>query len=142
MVITNGPMSGKAQKATYYVTNAQVFIEGMESFSISFKAGTAETTSALTGNDLKDKTFIGTLREWTGSMKLKYVNFTNTAVALMWTQAGLTAPVAAEFWYDASTKATGSIVITGFDLDTSIDGICSGTVTFQGTGALTPATTT
>lgn len=142
MVITNGPMSGKAQKVRYWTGAAVAFMEGVESFSISFKAGTAETTSALTGNDLADKTFIGTLREWSGSIKLKYVNFTDAAVLAAWNNAGATAAKDAEFWYDASTKATGEIIITGFDLDTSIDGVCAGSISFQGTGALTPATTT
>ena len=137
MVMTDGAMAGKTQKILYYTS---YFVDGVESFSISVKGGTAETTHALTGQDLADKTFIGTLKEWSGSIKLRIVNFGDTNGQLaMYNAVGATTPVATLFFFDAATKATGSIIITGFDVDEPIDGVAGGTISFQGSGTLTPA---
>ena len=137
MAITNGAMAGKAQKVLYNTSN---FVDGVESFTINAKGGTSETTHALTGQDLADKTFIGTLREWSGSIKLKIVNFGDTSGQLaMFNARGTTAAVTTIFFFDAATKATGDIIITGFDIDEPIDGVCSGSISFQGSGTLTPA---
>jgi hypothetical protein len=139
MVMTDGPMSGKAQKVMYTITATPTFVDGVESFSLSYKAGTAETTCALTGQDLTDKTFIGTLREWSGSIKLKFVNFGDAAQLALWNAVGDTVPVTCEFYYDAATKATGTIIVTGFDVDEAIDGVASGSVSFTGSASLTPS---
>lgn len=137
MVMTDGAMSGKAQKILYDTSN---FVDGVDSFTINYKAGTSDTTHALTGQDLADKTFVGTLREWSGSIKLKIVNFGDTNGQLaMWNAVGATTAVTTLFFFDAATKATGTIIVTGFDIDEPIDGVASGSISFQGSGALTPA---
>jgi hypothetical protein len=134
MAITNGPMAGKGMKVTYN----SVFVEGVESFTLNTKGGTAETTAALTDSSLANKSFIGTLREWSGSIKLKYVNFANAPVLALWNAVGATAPVAAVFYPDAATSFVGTIVVTGFDVDQAIDGVAGGSVSFTGSGTLVP----
>lgn len=137
MAITNGPMAGKYMKVTYNGVN----VDGVDSFTLNYKGGTAETTCALTGQNLTDKTFLGTLREWSGNIKLKYVNFGDTATLALWNAMGASVPVAAVFYPDAGTKVSGTIIVTGFDVDQSTDQVAAGSISFTGSSTLVPAAT-
>jgi hypothetical protein len=130
-------MVGKELKVTY---NGN-FVDGVEGFSITKKGGTWEITDATTGQDRVAKEFIGTLVEFSGSIKLKFVNFgdTNGQLAL-WNAVGAETPVEAVFYLDGGTKLTGDIIITNFPVDSNInDGAGGVSVDFQGSGTIVPA---
>jgi hypothetical protein len=137
MAITNGPMAGKLQKLHW---NGANFVDGVESIGFARKGDTADTTCALTGQNLADKTYIGTLRDGTASVKLKYVNFGDTNGQLhMFNNVGATTPIAVILYLDAGTKVSFSAIVTDFSVDEAIDGVASGSVSLQISGAITPA---
>jgi hypothetical protein len=139
MAITNGPMVGKAQKVTWKGTGSHVFVDGVESIGFARKGETKETTCALTTQDLADKTYIGTLRDGTASIKLKYVNFGDATQDDMFDRVGQTTPVETILYLDAATKVTFNAIVTDFSVDDAIDGIASGSISLQISGAITPA---
>lgn len=140
MAITNGPMVGKNLKVTWKGSGSHVFVDGVESIGFARKGETKETTCALTTQDLADKTYIGTLRDGTASIKLKYVNFGDTNGQLdMFNRVGQTTPVEVIYYMDAATKVTFDAIVTDFAPDEAIDGIASGSISLQISGAITPA---
>ena len=137
MAMTNGPMVGKAQK---FLWNTTYFVDGVDSMTFARKGETKETTCALTTQNVADKTFIGTLRDGTASLKLKYVNFGDTNGQLhIFNNVSATTPVACVLYLDAATKVTFSAIPTNFNTDEPVDGIASGSIDFQISGAITPA---
>ena len=141
MVITNGPMAGKAQKFTWKGSGSHVFVDGVEGLSFARKGDAIETTCALTAQNLADKTYIGGLRDCTASVKLKYVNLGDTnGQADMFTRVAQTTPVECIFYLDAATKVTFDAIVTDFPVDTTIEGLAGGsTISLQISGAITPA---
>jgi len=138
MAITNGPLVGKTQKMTWKGTGSHVFVDGVESISFARKGETKETTCALTTQDLADKTYIGTLRDGTATVKLKYVNFGDASQDDMFDRVGQTTPVECIFYLDAATKITFDAIVTDFSMDEPIDGIAGGSISLQISGAITP----
>jgi hypothetical protein len=138
MAITDGPLVGKTQKMTWKGTGSHVFVDGVESISFARKGDTKETTCALTTQDLADKTYIGTLRDGTASVKFKYVNFGDASTDDMFDRVGQTTPVEVIFYLDTATMITFDAIMTAFNVDEAIDGIASGSADLQISGAITP----
>ena len=140
MAITDGPLVGKAQKVTWKGSGSHVFVDGVESITLARKGETAETTHALTGQDLADKTYVGTLRDGTASIKLKIVNFGDTNGQLdMFNSVGDTTPIETIFYFDTATKATFDAIVTSFNVDEAINGVASGSIDLQISGTVTAA---
>ena len=140
MAITNGPMSGATQKMTWKGSGSHVFVDGVESISFARKGATIETTCALTTQNVTDKTYLGTLRDGTATIKLRYVNFGDTNGQLdMFNRVSQAAPVEVILYVDTATKVTFNAIVTDFSGDEPIDGIMSGSISLQISGAITPA---
>ena len=128
---------GKTQKMHW---NGANFVDGVESVSFSRKGDTKDITCALTAQNLADKTYIGTLRDGTASVKFKYINFGDTNGQLhMHNNVGATTPIAVIFYLDANTKVSFSAIVTAFNVDEAIDGVASGSADLQISGDITAA---
>ena len=112
-------------------------IAELRSFSIEASSATAETTTM--GSAVA--THVATITSWTGSCDVFY-DPTDTAgqVAL---QPGNT--VTLKFTPSDTSAGTdvhyeGSVIVTGHNRTASFDGIVEASLSFQGTGPLTPGT--
>lgn len=139
MAITDGPMSGAEQKVTWKGSGSHVFVDGVDSISFNRKGGTAETTCALSTQNVANKTFIGTLRDGSASIKLKYVNFGDTNGQLdMWNKVSAKTPIEVIMYPDAATKVTFSAIVTAFNCDEPLDGVMGGSIDLQISGDIVP----
>ncbi len=140
MAMTNGPMAGKEQKVTWKGSGSHVFVYGVDSISFNRKGGTAETTVALDTQNVTDKTFIGTLRDGSATIRLKQVNFADTnGQKDMFDKVAAKTPIETILYLDANTKVTFDAIVTAFNVDDPLDGVVGGSIDLQISGAITPA---
>jgi hypothetical protein len=131
-------LAGKGGAVTFKGSGSHVFVVGVKAWKIDLKADTGETTEMATGNDLAWRTYLATLKGWTGSIDLAYVDMTDTnGQKMLFDKLGDIA-YEAVFDLDSSHELTGDIIITGFPIECAIDGIegAGVSVSFQGTGAI------
>jgi predicted secreted protein len=131
-------LAGKGGAVTFKGSGSHVNVVGVKAWKIDIKADTAETTEMASDNSLAWRTFLSTLKGWTGSIDLAYVDMTDTnGQKMLYDKLGDIA-YEAVFDLDSSHELTGNIIITGFPVECSIDGVeGSGvSVSFQGTGAI------
>jgi hypothetical protein len=124
---------------TFKGSGSHVNVVGVKSWKIDLKADTAETTEMASDNALAWRTYLATLKSWTGSIDLAYVDLTDTnGQYSLWDHVGAEA-VEVVLDLDASHELTGDVIITGFPVDCAIDGVAGAgaSISFQGTGAVT-----
>lgn len=115
-------------------------IAGVRNFSVDITSDTIETTTM--GVDVR--TYLKGLSSWSGSADI-YVdpdNLTgggNVVAALMTTGGAVgDSTVTVELYLDGSSdKFSGEAIVTGFSASSSMDGLVEGTISFQGSGAVT-----
>ena len=113
----------------------------IKNYSLDMKTDTIETTSM--GNDVRQ--FLKGLAGWSGSADVLFDAsvFATAGLNLAGTtpkvgDAATTAIFYLESVGSPSGKAfNGSIIITGFNIKSSMDGLVEGTLSFQGSGSLT-----
>lgn len=108
----------------------------IRSYSITETADTLEDTTM--GDTAR--TYLPSLTSFSGSMEVFWDETdTNGQLALV---VGGTATINVYPEGDASgdTYYTGAIIVTGKTITASFDGMVEASITFQGTGALTPTT--
>lgn len=112
----------------------------IKNYSLDLKADTIETTSMM--NDTRQ--YVKGLAGWSGSADVLFdsATFGNAALNLAASGTAVGAvPTSAVFFLESlgfpSTKAfSGTIIITGFNVKSSMDGLVEATLSFQGSGAL------
>jgi predicted secreted protein len=138
--------------ATITGNNGAVSINGVavlavRNFSIEATADTIETS--VMGTDVR--TYVAGMSQFSGSADVYFdaADFDTNETTFNPT-SGLVgaAGVAGKFYIDyvASTGADsvfqGSIIVTGYTVNSTLDGMVEGSISFQGTGALTYSTGT
>lgn len=117
-------------------------LAAVRNFTVEITADTIETTSM--GNDTR--TFVKGLSQFSGSADIyfdpaEYPTSTTGLIALNptgSTQVVGTSPLTVElFLNNTSSKFSGEVIITGFTVNTSMDGMVEASISFQGSGAAT-----
>lgn len=117
-----------------------VALAAVRSFSVEQTADTIETT--VMGTDAR--TFVKGLSSFSGSADIYFDSSefsSNTSTFNI--SAGLVGAsgVAAKFYLDQDASNdivfTGNIVVTGYTINSSMDGMVEASISFQGTGATT-----
>ena len=115
-------------------------VASVRNFSIELKSDTIESTSM--GQDTRS--YFRGLSSWSGSADVYFdpVNYTGGAsviVALNPTSGSVGgSPIAIELYLDTTAdKFAGNIIVTGFSVKSSMDGMVEASISFQGSGACT-----
>ena len=106
-------------------------VTGIKSWTLDYTVDTLESTDFA---DVGVKTYLIGGSGWSGSFE----GFKDGAPLPL---AGAAVSIALKESQTATQKWTGSAFITGMSINTSMDGIVTYSYTYQGTGALTVATT-
>jgi predicted secreted protein len=115
-------------------------IASVRNFSIDLKADTIENTTM--GVDVR--TYLKGLSSWSGSADVYFdtANYTGGAseVQALNPTSGTVGSAALSvelYLLDTSDKFSGSIIVTGYSVKSSMDGMVEATISFQGSGACT-----
>lgn len=115
-------------------------IANVRNFSIDITSDTIETTTM--GVDVR--TYVKGLSQFSGSADIYFdtANYTGGAsVVAVLNPTGInvgSSPVTLEAYLDTtSNKFSGEIIVTGFTVNSSMDGLVEASISFQGSGAMT-----
>ena len=115
-------------------------VASVRNFSIELKSDTIESTSM--GQDTRS--YFRGLSSWSGSADVYFdpVNYTGGAsvIAALNPTSGSVggSPIAIELYLDTTAdKFAGNIIVTGFSVKSSMDGMVEASISFQGSGACT-----
>ena len=133
-------LTGNNGKIT--IGGTQVF--NVKTYSVDIKGDTIETTSM--GQDVR--TYLKGLSSWSGSADVivdtRNLTGGTNAIAALITTGGLVGDQAAAcvFYLDSvgspsGQNFSGSAIVTGFNIKSSMDGMVEGTLSFQGSGSVT-----
>lgn len=122
------------------VGGALVTVLGVRNFTVEMTADTIETTNM--GNDTRR--YVKGLSTFSGSADVFFDDAHMTggasAIASLITTGGVVgeSTVSVElFLNNTSNKFAGEVIITGFTVNSSFDGMVEASITFQGNGAVT-----
>lgn len=113
-------------------------IASVRGWSMDITRDTVENTSMASGGV---RTYKKGLQTYSGSMDIVYDDSENAIVSTALTPDTDDA-VSVEFYSDSTVDATkfaGDVIITGYSVTASYDGLTEASVSFQGTGAITTA---
>jgi len=113
-------------------------IASVKNFSLEIKRDTIETTSM--GKDVRS--YVGGLASFSGSADVYFDTTPATIAALNPTSGSVgDAPISLELYLDAGeaasgtgTKFAGKIIVTGYSVKSSMDGLVEASISFQGSG--------
>lgn len=115
-------------------------VAAVRNFSIELTSDTIEST--VMTNDTR--TYLKGLSQWSGSADVYFdpVNYTGGAsviAALNPTSISVgSAPITVELYLnDTAGKFSGEAIITGFTVNSSMDGMVEASISFQGSGSCT-----
>lgn len=115
-------------------------IAGVRNFSVDIKADTIETSSM--GTDAR--TYVKGLSSFSGSADVYFdvANYTGGAsvVAALNPTGGAVgdSPLTVELYLNGTAdKFSGEIIVTGYSVKSSFDGLVEASISFQGSGAMT-----
>jgi predicted secreted protein len=114
----------------------------VRNFSVDITADTIETSTM--GVDVR--TYVKGMSSWSGSADI-YVDTANltggaSAIAPLIATGGTVGEATASvelYLNNTANKFSGEVIITGFSVSSSMDGLVEGTISFQGSGAVTYA---
>ena len=115
----------------------------VRNFTCDITADTIETTTMGVNTD--SRTYVRGLASWSGSADV-YVDPANltggaSAISRLITTGGAVGDGVATFRGNLSASGannlTGNVIITGFSINSTMDGLVEGSVSFQGSGAVT-----
>lgn len=126
-------LAGKGAKVLQGTTN---FVADVSGWKLDIKAGNVDVTCFATGNDLAWKSFLATIKEWSGSLDVAGVDMTDTngQLALFNLIGGAVTDM--HFHLDSTHYLHGNALITGMSPSATVDGAVGGGFTFQGSGSL------
>lgn len=111
-------------------------IAQVRNFSVEIKADTIETTNM----GLDARTYVKGLSSFSGSADVYFDVTTFGAVAALNPTAGAVGDgtLTIELYLDSSSKKfSGEIIVTGYSVKSSFDGLVEASISFQGSGAMT-----
>ena len=117
--------------------DALTAIASVRGWSMDITRDTVENTSMGVGS----RTYLKGLQSYSGSMDIVYDDSENAIVATA-LNPDTDDTVSVEFYSDASvdgTKFAGDVIVTGYSVTASYDGLSEASVSFQGNGAITTA---
>ena len=124
------------------IGGSPAIVAGVRNFTIELTADTIETTTM--SNDTRR--YIKGLSTWSGSADI-YLDSENlvtgatyTAIAPLILTSGTVGEASASvelFLADTNNKFSGEVIITGFTINSSFDGMVEASITFQGTAGVT-----
>ena len=100
-------------------------VTGIKNWSLA-SVGNTEDVTDFDSSGLKE--FLATLTEWSGSFGGFFNEVAPTAVG---------SSVTLKLYVDATKYITGTALITGFNINTSAEGVAEMSYDYQGTGTLT-----
>lgn len=113
-------------------------VADVRSWSVTLTRETVESTAM--GDDYRK--YLKGLQSWSGSMEIVYNDTSNAELSEAMNPDNDNA-VVVDFFFDevgaATSKFTGTVIVTSFAVTNSYDGLATATVEFQGTGAPTAA---
>lgn len=111
-------------------------VAAVRNFSVDITSDTIETTTM----GLDQRTYVKGLSSWSGSADI-YFDGTNYAAIPGLNPSGVlvgAAPITVEFYLDGTTnKFAGEAIITGFTVNSSMDGMVEASISIQGSGICT-----
>ena len=111
-------------------------VAAVRNFSVDITSDTIETTTM----GLDQRTYVKGLSTWSGSADIYFdgANYANIA-ALNPTGVIVGAPpITCEFFLDGTTnKFAGEAIVTGFTVNSSMDGMVEASISIQGSGVCT-----
>ena len=121
-------------------SNVLTTVAAVRNFSVELTSDTIEST--VMGNDVRN--YLKGLSSWSGSADIYFdpANYTGGAsviAALNPTSGAVgSSTVTIELYLDGSSnKFAGECIITGFTVNSSMDGMVEASISFQGSGACT-----
>jgi predicted secreted protein len=115
-------------------------VAAVRNFTVEITSDTIESTTM--GVDVR--TYLKGLSSWSGSADVYFdpANYTGGAsVIAALNPTGInvgTSPITVELYLDTtSNKFAGEVIITGFTVNSSMDGMVEASISFQGSGACT-----
>ena len=115
-------------------------VAAVRSFTVDNETQTIETTAM--GSAGNARTYLPGLTQWSGSMDVYQIDDDAEQTALLAAAQG--GAEATLVLYPSGSgigiSLTGQVVITGHSLTSSFDGMVEGSISFQGSGALSRAT--
>jgi len=115
-------------------------VANVRNYSVEITSDTIETSTM--GTDVR--TYLKGLSSWSGSADIYFdtANYTggaNVIAALNPTGLAVGAsPITVELYLDnTSDKFAGEAVVTGFTVNSSMDGLVEASISFQGSGSIT-----
>jgi len=115
-------------------------VAAVRNFTVELTSDTIETTTMT----VDVRTYVKGLSSWSGSADIYFdpANYTGGAsVIAALNPTGITVgttTVSVELYLDGSSnKFAGEIIVTGFTVNSSMDGMVEASISFQGSGACT-----
>lgn len=111
-------------------------IAAVRNFSVEQTADTIEKT--IMGNDARQ--YLKGLSSWSGSADIYFDAGDISAVAALSITSGAvgSAPITVELYLsDTSNKFSGEAIITGYTVNSAMDGMVEASIAFTGSGACT-----
>jgi predicted secreted protein len=122
------------------VGGAVATIAAVRNFSIELTRDTIETTTM----QVDVRTYLTGLSSWSGSADIYFDPAASTGTIATHTvlnptsgTVGLGTLTVELFLADAAGKFSGEVIITGFTVNSSMDGMVEASISFQGSGACT-----
>ena len=119
-------------------SDALTAVAAVTAWSVDLTRDTVEDTSMASSGV---RTYKKGLQTWSGSMDIVYSDSENVIVDTA-LNPDTDAAVTVELYSDSTkntSKVSGTIIVTGYSVSASMDGLVTASVSFQGTGACTLA---
>jgi predicted secreted protein len=141
-IITGNNGSIKLSTAAGGAVNSTA-LAAVRNFTIDLTSDTIENTTMSQASDTR--TYVKGLSSWSGSADIYFDSSGSapghlTVYPILNPTSGTVgqANLAVELYLDGSSgKFNGSIIITGFSINSSMDGMVEASISFQGSGACT-----
>ena len=138
MAFNTTTYTGETGRVEFDVGGSLTSVASVRSFSIDLNTETIEDTDMSSGGN---RTYKAGLTDFSGTIDL-YMRDSDEAQQALRTQGS--APATIKLFPSGETTGatlTGEVLITGFSISSSFDGMVEATASFQGTGGLTIAAT-
>ena len=138
MAFNTTTYTGESGRVEFDVGGSLTNVASARSFSIDLNTETIEDTNMSSGGN---RTYKAGLTDFSGTMDL-FMRDSDAAQQALRTQGS--APATIKLYPSGETTGmtlTGEVIITGFSITSTFDGMVEATASFQGTGGITIAAT-
>jgi len=138
MALNTTTYTGESGRVEFDVGSSLTNVASVRSFSIDLNTETIEDTNMSSGGV---RSYKAGLTDFSGTLDL-FMRDSDAAQQAMRTQGS--APASLKLFPSGETTGmslTGEVLITGFSISSTFDGMVEATASFQGTGGITIAAT-